>query len=108
VSRTTTKRPPRRRTIFIGDPIDDELGYLAEAGMCGKYIASVTGYSVAQVYYRLRQIGLTLGAYRNGKGAAARHILQHRSETVMREYRRAVAKRYGPPVKTNSHISSKN
>lgn len=45
--------------------------YLADRGLHAHAIGEITGLTANQVYYRCRQLGISLRDYRNGYGAAA-------------------------------------
>lgn len=74
----------RNRISFENNPKDLETAILAEAGMCGNYIASQTGYSRGQVYTRTKKAGVKISDYRNGKGWVAdvvRQVLRKKTST---------------------------
>ncbi len=84
-----------RRKIFRVDPRDFQAAYLADWGMAGKWIASETGYSVGQVYYRLKEVGVKISAYRNGEGRAAKLVLGQYNRLIAAELRRAIEAKFG-------------
>lgn len=53
------------------DAVNLSCSYLADRGLHARTIGEITGLTKGQVYYRCKQLGISLRDYRNGLGAAS-------------------------------------
>lgn len=65
-----------RHVALLSKQEDFETIMLASMGLTAKAITKRSGYSVGQVYYRLRKAGVKITDYRNGTSVFAQLVME--------------------------------